>query len=75
MLGLLSLPKTTQDLISSKKISMGHARVLSKLEDENQINELANRIITEGLSVRQIEEITSSEQTFTRKKKVTNMIM
>lgn len=71
MLGLLSLPKTTQDLISSKKISMGHARVLSKLEDENQINELANRIITEGLSVRQIEEITSSEQTFTRKNKIT----
>ena len=71
MLGLLSLPKTTQDLISSKKISMGHARVLSKLEDKNQINELANRIITEGLSVRQIEEITSSEQTFTRKNKIT----
>ena len=39
MLGLLSLPETIQEDINNKKISMGHARVLSKLEDIDKINE------------------------------------
>ena len=67
MLGLLTLPKITQELITMGKISMGHARVLSKLEEENQINDLANKIVSEGLSVRQIEEITSGTDEFVRK--------
>lgn len=71
MLGLLTLPEEVQNLISDKKISMGHARVLSKLEDLTQIKELSDRIISEGLSVRQIEEITSSEKTYERKNKIT----
>lgn len=70
MLGLLSLPEATQNLISTKKISMGHARILSKLEDENQVKDLSNRIITEGLSVRQLEKITSSKEEFERKNKI-----
>ena len=49
---------------------MGHARVLSKLKDENQINELSDRIVTEGLSVRELEEITSNNEDFERKNKV-----
>lgn len=71
MLGILTLPENVQKLIGSKKISMGHARVLSKLEDPHQIAELSDRIITEGLSVRQIEEITSSSKTYERKNKIT----
>ncbi len=71
MLGLLDLPSSIQKLISEKKLTMGHARVLSKLEDEKQINDLALKIIDEGLSVRQIEEITSSEKNFERKNKIT----
>ena len=70
MLGLLSLPKQAQELISNKKLSMGHARVLSKLEDEEQINALANQTIKEGLSVRQLEEITSGNDKFERKNKI-----
>lgn len=73
MIGLLSLPKQTQDLISSKKITMGHARVLSKLEDEEKINSLASQIILEGLSVRQLEDITSSNDKFERKNKITRV--
>ena len=57
MIGILSLPETTQNLISKKEISMGHARILSKLKDENQINELTDKIITEGISVRQLESL------------------
>lgn len=70
MLGLLTLPKQAQELISNKKLSMGHARVLSKLEDEEQINALANQTIKEGLSVRQLEEITSGNDKFERKNKI-----
>ena len=39
---------------------MGHARVLSKLSDEEQINSLANLIIEDGLSVRETEKLTSN---------------
>lgn len=70
MIGLLSLPETTQNLISQKEISMGHARVLSKLKDEHQINELTDKIITEGLSVRGLEELTSNNKDFERKNKI-----
>ncbi len=37
MLGLLKLPKETQDLILTNKLSMGHARVLSKLRNEMKL--------------------------------------
>lgn len=55
MLGLLRLPDEVQEMISLNKISMGHARVLSKLEDENQIIEMANKIYNEKLPVRDLE--------------------
>ena len=55
ILGLLKLPEFTKELVSQNKISMGHARVLSKLEDEELINSLATKIIRDGLSVREIE--------------------
>lgn len=70
MIGLLSLPETTKNLINKKEISMGHARVLSKLKDEHQIQELTDRIISEGLSVRNLEEITSEDKEFERKNKI-----
>ena len=73
MIGLLSLPEVTQNLINQKEISMGHARVLSKLKDENQINELTDRIISEGISVRELEDITSNSDNFERKNKITRL--
>ena len=70
MIGLLKLPDETQNLINEQKITMGHARVLSKLEDKYQIKELTDKIIIEGLSVRDLENITSSSQDFTRRNKI-----
>ena len=55
-IGLLRLPKEVQELINDGKISMGHARVLSKLEDDNKIIELAHKIVDEKLPVRDIEK-------------------
>ena len=54
-LGLLRLPKEVQNMILDNKISMGHARVLSKLEDDDLIIEYANRVISDDLSVRDLE--------------------
>ena len=58
MLGLLSLPEDIQEDINNKKISMGHARVLSKLENVSQQKELEEKIIKDGISVRELEELT-----------------
>lgn len=60
MLGLLRLPNEVQNMILDNKISMGHARVLSKLEDDNKITELANKVVNDNLSVRDLEKLTAS---------------
>lgn len=60
MLGLLSLPESIKDEIVKNNVSMGHARVLSKLEDKNQQEELLQKIIKEGISVRALEELTQA---------------
>ena len=57
MIGLLRLSQYVQDLVMHGQISMGHARVLSKLTDQNKIEELARRIVKEDLSVRTLESL------------------
>ncbi len=61
MLGLLRLPQEVQGMVIDKKISMGHARVLSKIEDDNKIVELANKIVEDKMAVREIEQITDNK--------------
>lgn len=65
MLGLLRLPLSVQDMVLYGKLTMGHARVLSKLESHDQIEELANKVINENLSVRDLEQLTE-ENSFVR---------
>jgi ParB family chromosome partitioning protein len=60
LVGLLRLPEKTIELVRDGKITMGHARVLSKLEDPDQIDEIAKEIISKGLSVRDTEKLTST---------------
>ncbi len=57
LLGLLKLPEETRRFVEEKKLSMSHARALSKLEDKDEINRLASKIVDEGLNVRTIENI------------------
>ncbi len=54
MLGLLNLPEEVKDMMIDEKISMSHARVLSKLENKEEIIKLANRIVDNNLNVRNI---------------------
>ena len=58
-LGLLRLPDDVQDMVRENKISMGHARVLSKLDDGNKVEELANKVVKNNISVRDLENISS----------------
>ena len=48
MLGLLKLPDDVQNLVVSNDISMGHARVLSKLSDEEEIKKLLTLTAGQG---------------------------
>lgn len=70
MLGLLNLPNEIKDEITKGEITMGHARVLSKLENKEQAIDLAEKVINENLSVRKLEELTSSKEDFERKRTV-----
>ena len=59
-LRLLNLPASVQRRIAAGVISAGHARALLSLTDEKIIEQLANRIVAENLSVRAVEEIVAS---------------
>lgn len=62
MIGLLRLSDFVQSLVLSGQISMGHARVLSKMSDNEKIEELARKIVKDDLSVRTLESMVSSEE-------------
>jgi ParB family chromosome partitioning protein len=57
---LLNLPPTVQRKVAAGVISAGHARALLSLTDEKEIENLANRIVAEGLTVRAVEEIVAT---------------
>ena len=57
---LLNLPPAVQRRVAAGVISAGHARALLSLTDEKEIENLANRIVSEGLTVRAVEEIVAS---------------
>lgn len=59
LLGLLRLPKSVIEQINRGKISMSHARVLSKLEDDDLILTLAERVVSDDISVRELEKLCS----------------
>lgn len=68
MLGLLKLPNEVQDMILNGSLTMGHARVLSKLENIEQVRQLANKVIKDGISVRELERL--ADLNYERKVKI-----
>lgn len=56
-LRLLKLEPKIQEFLVNKDLSYGHGRALLGLENEALRLELANRIMKEGLSVREVEKI------------------
>lgn len=57
MIGLVRLPEEVKQMVIDEKLSMTHARILSKMSDYNTIMLLAKKIVEENLSVRDLEEI------------------
>jgi ParB family chromosome partitioning protein len=54
---LLSLPANVQKRVAAGVLSAGHARALLSVDDLQAQEQLAHRIVAEGLSVRAVEEI------------------
>lgn len=69
-LGLLSLPIEVKDKVNNKEISASHARVLSKLSDDELINDLASQVVEKKLTVRELENISSQDITIPKKNPV-----
>jgi len=61
ILGLLQLDAPIKDLLLENKISMGHARALSKIKSSDNAAKIAKRIVEEQLSVREVEELVKKE--------------
>ena len=55
LLRLLQLPASVRKLVQERKLTLGHARALLALEDDQRISALARAIIAHGLSVREVE--------------------
>ncbi|TDB38088.1 MAG: ParB/RepB/Spo0J family partition protein [Actinobacteria bacterium] len=56
-LRLLDLPEEVQDLMYDNKLTAGHARAVLAVPDETQRIRLARKIVEEGLSVREAENV------------------
>ena len=56
-LRLLDLPDEIQDMVVAGKLSAGHARAILSVEGEGARRALAERVVAEGLSVRQTENL------------------
>jgi ParB family chromosome partitioning protein len=56
-LRLLNLPPAVQKRVAAGVLSAGHARALLGIDDAQEQERLAHRIVAEGLSVRAVEEI------------------
>jgi ParB family chromosome partitioning protein len=54
---LLSLPEKVRKMITDGKLSMGHGRTLLGLRKKEQILSIAEKTISEGLNVRQLEKL------------------
>jgi ParB family chromosome partitioning protein len=54
---LLSLPEDLRELVEQDKLTAGHARAVLSVPDDEARHALAEKILSDGLSVRQAEEL------------------
>lgn len=60
-LRLLNLPENVRQLVQEGKLSSGHARALLAVKDENDITQLAENVVKQGLNVRELEKKVKSQ--------------
>ena len=73
MLGLLKLPKSVKEEVNAGNISMGHAKVLSKIDDVDLVNSLAKKVKDNNISVRELE-LLASDPSVKKKNPVTRKV-
>ncbi len=61
-LRLLKLPRKVQQMVEAGQLTMGQVRPLITLESESEAIKLAERIVAEGLSVREVERLLRRKQ-------------
>ena len=69
-LRLLELPQPIQDGVRNKSISQGHARAMLGLPDADSRLTAYQRVLTEGLSVRQTEALVSTGEPTAAKSRI-----
>lgn len=69
-LRILKLPTRVRTYVNDGKLSLGHAKALLAFEDEDKINEVADRVIKEDLTVRDVEKLAKDKPTVKKKKEV-----
>ena len=57
VIGLLKLPAIVMEDVNAKRLTMGHARALSKIDDIDMIMTIRDEILSLKLSVRDVEAI------------------
>lgn len=57
LMRLLALPTFIKEMVSTQDLSMGHARALLPLQEEDLQKKTALQIVKEGLSVRAVEKL------------------
>lgn len=60
LLRLLKLPQSVQDMLMDGSLDMGHARAVISLDSAQQVL-LANKIVLQGLSVRETEKLVQQQ--------------
>lgn len=68
-LRLLKLPEAVRNLVAEGQLSSGHARTIAGVKDEEKQIALANRVVMEGSSVRELEKFSKEESAGTGNKR------
>ncbi|MFH0827102.1 MAG: ParB/RepB/Spo0J family partition protein [Candidatus Omnitrophota bacterium] len=74
-LRLLKLPQEIQEELKKGRISFAHGRTLLEVEDTNQQRRLAQMVITNGLSVRELENLIKSRRFKGAKRRMGTIVM
>lgn len=71
-LRLLTLPVVIKTWLNEEKLSVGHARALLAVKEATIQEQLAKKVIQEGLSVRELENLIQEQTKHPKKKKEKN---
>lgn len=71
-LRLLNLPQSVQQLVLDGQLTMGQVKPLITLSDPAMISELAQKILREGLSARDVERLSKAKPTVHQPKATTD---